>query len=93
MSAFVLSTSRKHTTGFLEKSFGKCCGSTMLTASLLVAINSLYSCSDVCVRVGGDKSQPFTVGVAPTSVCAFTSVQTTEAVVSNELLVSIVMDP
>jgi len=30
---------------------------------MLLAIKSLYSCSEVCVRVDGVKSQPFTVGV------------------------------
>jgi len=29
---------------------------------LLLALKSLYSCSNVCVRVGRFKSQPFTVG-------------------------------
>ena len=32
-STHVLSTSRKHMTGFLMKSSGKCCGSTVLTAA------------------------------------------------------------
>ena len=36
---------------------------------LLMAINSLYSCSDVCVHVGGVKSQPFTVGVGLRQGC------------------------
>ena len=30
---------------------------------LLLAVKSSYSCSDVCFRVGGVKSQPFIVGV------------------------------
>jgi len=30
---------------------------------LLLAVKSLYSCSKVCVRVGGVESQPFTVSV------------------------------
>jgi len=33
ISAHVLSTSRKHATGFLLKTFGECCGSTVLTAA------------------------------------------------------------
>ena len=32
-STYALSTSRKHTTGFLVKSFGEWCGSTVLTAA------------------------------------------------------------
>jgi len=30
---------------------------------LLLAVKSLYSCSEVCVRVGRVKSRPFTIGV------------------------------
>jgi len=30
---------------------------------LLMAVKSLYSCSEVCVHVGGVKLQPFTAGV------------------------------
>jgi len=33
-SRHILSTSRKYTTGFLVKSFGVCCGSTVLTAAV-----------------------------------------------------------
>ena len=29
----------------------------------LLAVKQLYSCSDICVRVGGIKPRPFTVGV------------------------------
>jgi len=29
---------------------------------LLLTVKSLHSCSEVCVRIGGVKSQPFTVG-------------------------------
>jgi len=32
-STYALSTLRKHTTGFLVKSFGECCGSGVLTAA------------------------------------------------------------
>jgi len=53
-STHVLSTSRKH-------SSWKAVGS--VDGRLLLAVKSLYSCSEVCVRVGGVKSQPFTVGV------------------------------
>jgi len=36
---------------------------------LLMAIKSSYSCSEVCVHVGGVKSQPFTVGVGLRQKC------------------------
>jgi len=36
---------------------------------LLLAAKSLYSCSDVCVRVGRVKSRPFTVGVGVRQGC------------------------
>jgi len=62
-STYVLSTSRKHMTGFLMKSSGECCGSTVLTAACYWPSKSLYSCSEVCVYVGEVKSQQFTVGV------------------------------
>jgi len=55
MSTRVLSTSRKRTTGALKKIFGEYC----VDGHLLLAVK--YFCSDVCVRVGGVKSQPFTV--------------------------------
>jgi len=52
-----LSTSRKHTTGFLVKSFGGRCVCTVLTAACYcMAVKSLYSYSEVCVRVGRVKS-------------------------------------
>jgi len=52
-STHILFTSRKHTTGFLVKSFGRCCGSTVL------AVKSLYSWSEVCVRlIGAAKGRP-----------------------------------
>jgi len=57
----VLSTSRQHTAEFLVKSFGKCCGSIVLTPDCYWP--SRYSCSEVCVRVGRIESRPFTVGV------------------------------
>ena len=37
--------------------------------SLLLAAKSLYSFSDVCVRVGGVKSQTLNVGVGPRRGC------------------------
>jgi len=36
---------------------------------LLMAIKSLYSCLEICVLVGGVKSQPFTVGVGLRQGC------------------------
>ena len=47
-----LSTWRKHTTGFLVKSFGECCVSTVLTTAWYRATNHCIPCSEVCVRVG-----------------------------------------
>jgi len=67
-STHVLSTSKKHTTRFLVKSFGRCCGSTVLTVALLLAVKSLYSCSEVCVRVDG-----FSGFWTPIRVCAVTT--------------------
>jgi len=56
-STHALPTSRKHMTGFLVKSFEECWGSMVL-----LAVKSLYSCSEVCVHVGGVESQLFIVG-------------------------------
>ena len=45
-----LSTSRKHTTGFLVKSFRECCVCMVLTAACYcMAVKSLYSWSEICV--------------------------------------------
>jgi len=60
-SSHDLSTSRKHTTGFLVKNFGECCGSTVLTAACYWPSN--HCIPQTCVRVGRVKSRPFTVGV------------------------------
>ena len=63
-----LSTSTMHTIGFLAKNFGKCCGSTVLTAACYW-LESQYFYSEVCVRVGEVKSQPFTLGVGLRQGC------------------------
>ena len=70
-STYVLSTSRKHTSRFLVKIFGTCCWSTMVTGPPLTGrqVKSLWSWSEVCVRVCGVKSQLFTVGVALRQGC------------------------
>jgi len=69
-STHALSTSRKDTTGFLAKSFEGCCVFTVLTAACYcMAVKSLYSYSEVCVRVGRVKSRPFTVGVGLLQAC------------------------
>jgi len=60
-SMYVLSTLRKCTTGFLVKSFEKCCGTD--DSRQLLVIQSFYSCSDVSIRVGRVKSSPLTVAV------------------------------
>ena len=66
----VLSTSRKHTIGFLVKIFGECCGSRLRCwRPPVLAIKSLYSCSEICVRVGRNKSRPFTVGIGIRQGC------------------------
>jgi len=36
---------------------------------LLLAVKSLYSCSEICARVGRVKSRPFTVGVGLRQGC------------------------
>ena len=66
-SAHALSTSTKHTTGFLVKLWGllRECG---VDGRLFVAAKSLYSCSDVCVRVTTVHHWCWT----PTRVCAVT---------------------
>jgi len=70
-SSHALSTSRKHTIGFLVKSFVECCVCTVLTAAChCTAVASLYSCSEVCLRVGRVKSRPFTVSVGLRQGCA-----------------------
>jgi len=62
MSTVVLSTLRKHTTGFLVKSVGECCWSRV-DGRLLLAVKALYSCSGVRVPVSGVKSQAMGVGL------------------------------
>jgi len=47
ISTHVLSTSRKHKARSTEKSF-ECYGHTVLMAVLLLAVKSLYSCSEGC---------------------------------------------
>ena len=42
---------------------------TVCDSRLLLAIKSLYSCFEVCVRVGRVKSRPFTVGVGLRQGC------------------------
>jgi len=44
-SAYVLSNSRQHSTGFIVKRFGECCGSTVLTAACYWPFKSLHSCA------------------------------------------------
>ena len=69
-STHALSTSRKHTTRFLVKRFVvECCRSTVLTAACLLAVKSLYSWSEVYVRVRRVKSQPFTVAAGLRQGC------------------------
>jgi len=67
-STYALLTSNKHTTGFLVKSFGECCG-IRVGGRLLLAVKSLHSCSEVCVWVGEVKSRPFIVGVGLRQRC------------------------
>ena len=40
---------------------------------LLLCVKSLYSCSEVCILVGGVKSQPLTVGVGLRQGCVLSS--------------------
>jgi len=54
-STHSLSNSWKHTAGFLVKSCGKCCGSTVLYPSS----HCILSYSEVCARVGSVNSQQF----------------------------------
>ena len=62
-STHVLPTSRKqHMTGYFVKSFGERCREYGINGRLILTAKSLYSSSEVCVRVCGVKSQPFTVG-------------------------------
>ena len=68
-SSDALATSRKHSTGFLVKSFWGVFREYSVDGSLLLAVKSLYSCSEVCVRVGRVKSWPFTVGVGLRQGC------------------------
>jgi len=69
-SLHALSTSREHTTGFLVKSFWEWCVCTVLpTACYGMAIKSLYSCTEVCVRVRRVKSRQFTVGIGLRQGC------------------------
>jgi len=69
MSAHVLSTPRKHTIGFFEKSFGECCGSTVLTTACYWPSNHCIA-GQKCVRVGETKSQPLIVNVGLRQGCA-----------------------
>jgi len=63
MSSHALSTSRKHTIGFLVNKLWGVLQEYAVDNCLSLAAKSLYSCSDVCVRVGRVTSQPFNVGV------------------------------
>ena len=67
----VLSNSRKHRIGFLMKQLGECGGSTVITAACYWLSRNYIpvSCSEICVRVGGVKSQPFSVGVGLRQGC------------------------
>ena len=62
MSALVSSNSRKHTTGFLVKSFGECCRSTVLTATCYWLTSHCIP-TQKCVHVRRVKSRPFVSGV------------------------------
>jgi len=63
-----LSTSRKHTTGILVKSFGECCVSTVLTAACYWPSSHCIP-AQTCVRFGRVTSRPFTVGVGVRQGC------------------------
>jgi len=69
MSTHVLSMSRKHTTGFLVTKLWECLGNMELTVVWPMAVTSLYVWPEVCVRIGGDKSQPFAVAVGLRQRC------------------------
>ena len=62
MSIHVSSTWRILRPGSFWKALGSVAGNGV-DGRLLLVVMSMYSYSDVCVRVGGVKSHPFTVGV------------------------------
>jgi len=54
-----------------RKTLGSVAGSAyVVDRRLLLAVKSLYSCSEIYISVGGDKSQLFTVGVRLQQVSA-----------------------
>jgi len=67
-SSHALSTSRKHTTGFLVKSFGERCVSTVLTAACYWPSSHCIP-AQTCVRVWRAISRQFTVGVGVRQRC------------------------
>jgi len=61
-------------TGFLVESLGWVLRDYGVDGRLLLPLKSLYSCSEVYVRVDGVKSQPFTAGCwTSTSACDVTT--------------------
>ena len=67
-SSHLMSTVRKHRSSHSEQNL-EVLQKYGVDDRLLLAVKSLYSCSDVCVRVRRVKSQLFTVGVGPRKWC------------------------
>jgi len=67
-STYALSTSRKHSTGFLVKRFVKCCGSTVLTAACC-RLSSHCIPDQKFVPVSGELTIPFAVGIGLRKGC------------------------
>ena len=72
LSTPVLSTSRKHTTGFFVKSFGKCCGKAVLTVACYWPSSRIPAQNYVSVSAELIYNRSFTVGVDTTRVCVVT---------------------
>ena len=62
ISLHALSILKKHMTEFLGINFGRFCR-YVVNGQLLRAIKSFYCRPEVCVRVNGEQSKPFHVGV------------------------------
>ena len=74
MFMLALSTSKKLATGLHEKGFRSFSSEICADVRLFLAIKSLYSCSEVCVRFSGVKPKPFTVGVGLWKGCVLSPV-------------------
>ena len=73
MFTYVLSTSRKHTTRFHVRSFGECCGSTVLTAACYGRQGTVFLLRRLCPCWRSKVATIHRWCWTPTRVCAVTT--------------------